>query len=121
MPAYVAARGLKEAAIVELETVSQDGIERIVGGFMVVVYDIPRGTIGAYFPEANLLVPLDNYIYRRIRRPTRPCRFGSGAHGARVQIQPVWSENGGTRKLLRWGFPPFSLKQALLPPASPHP
>lgn len=59
--ADVAARGLKEAAIVDLETVSRDGIERIVGGFRIVVYDIPRGTIGAYFPEANPLVPLDHH------------------------------------------------------------
>lgn len=57
----IAARGLDEGAVVDLETVSQDGIERIVRGFTVVSYDIPIGAAGAYFPEANPLVPLSHH------------------------------------------------------------
>jgi len=33
-------------------------VERKVEGFAVVPYDIPRGCLGAYFPEANPLVPV---------------------------------------------------------------
>lgn len=59
--ADVAACGLRDTQTVDLETVSSDGIERVVRGFRVVIYDIPRGTVGAYFPEANPLVPLDHH------------------------------------------------------------
>ena len=36
------------------------GIERRAAGFLLVEYDIPRGCIGAYYPETNPLVPLDS-------------------------------------------------------------
>ena len=32
---------------------------RTARGFRVVPYDIPAGCVAAYFPEANVLVPLD--------------------------------------------------------------
>lgn len=35
------------------------GVERMVYNFKVVPYDIPRRCLGAYFPEANPLVPID--------------------------------------------------------------
>ncbi len=35
-----------------------EGVERRVEAFAVVPYDIPRGCLGAYFPEANPLVPV---------------------------------------------------------------
>ncbi len=35
-----------------------DGVERLVEGFAVVPYNIPKGCLGTYFPEANPLVPL---------------------------------------------------------------
>lgn len=44
----------------DLETVWDDGIERRVAGFLLVAYDIPRGCLGAYYPETNPLVPLDS-------------------------------------------------------------
>jgi anaerobic selenocysteine-containing dehydrogenase len=28
-------------------------------GFTAIAYDLPKGSIGAYYPEANVLVPLD--------------------------------------------------------------
>jgi anaerobic selenocysteine-containing dehydrogenase len=31
---------------------------RRADGFMLVAYDIPRGCLGAYYPETNALVPL---------------------------------------------------------------
>jgi len=37
------------------------GEKRRAAGFTVAEYDIPRGCAAAYFPEANSLVPLDQY------------------------------------------------------------
>lgn len=37
------------------------GSERSVSGFRVVPYDIPNQCLGAYFPEANPLVHIDNF------------------------------------------------------------
>ncbi len=37
------------------------GQTRIAEDFLVVPYDIPRGCLAAYFPEANVLVPIDSY------------------------------------------------------------
>lgn len=45
---------------VDIFTVWHDGIERRANGFLLVEYDIPRGCLGAYFPETNPLIPLDS-------------------------------------------------------------
>ena len=44
-----------------LRTCSKDGVERKLGGLNVVAYDIPVGVIGAYYPEANVLLPIWHY------------------------------------------------------------
>ncbi|HET8707461.1 MAG TPA: molybdopterin dinucleotide binding domain-containing protein, partial [Pseudomonadales bacterium] len=54
----MAARDLVDGALVDIEAVSNDGIERKVSGFRVVEYDIPAGCVAAYFPEATALVPV---------------------------------------------------------------
>ncbi|GAN55390.1 FdhF/YdeP family oxidoreductase [Tanticharoenia sakaeratensis] len=46
---------------IELQTVSRDGIERRHGGLSIIPYDIPVGCIGAYYPEANVLLPMGHY------------------------------------------------------------
>ena len=33
-------------------------------GWQVVAYDIPKGNIATYFPESNVLVPLDSTAHR---------------------------------------------------------
>ena len=53
--------GLREGEDVRLETASTDGFKREMAGFRVTPYDIPRGCIGAYYPEANALLPLGHY------------------------------------------------------------
>ncbi|AUH51911.1 CbbBc protein [Chromobacterium sp. ATCC 53434] len=45
---------------VDIFTVWHDGVERRADGFLLVEYDIPRGCLGAYFPETNPLIPLDS-------------------------------------------------------------
>ncbi|MFW2387226.1 MAG: hypothetical protein ACN4G0_02750, partial [Polyangiales bacterium] len=37
------------------------GETRIAPRFTVVCYPIPRGCVATYFPEANILVPLNKY------------------------------------------------------------
>ena len=37
------------------------GVTRVIEGFRIVPYNIPEGCIGAYFPEANPLVPLAHH------------------------------------------------------------
>jgi formate dehydrogenase major subunit len=51
-------RGLIAGEHVTLETLSTDGAHRAVEGFKVVPYLLPDGCCGAYYPEANPLVPL---------------------------------------------------------------
>ncbi|MFM0153233.1 MULTISPECIES: FdhF/YdeP family oxidoreductase [Paraburkholderia] len=45
---------------VDITSVWADGIERHAAGFLLVEYDIPRGCLGAYYPETNPLVPLSS-------------------------------------------------------------
>ncbi|GLU33287.1 FdhF/YdeP family oxidoreductase [Trinickia caryophylli] len=52
--------GFEPGDRVDLTTVWDDGIERRADGFLLVEYDIPRGCIGAYYPETNPLVPLSS-------------------------------------------------------------
>ncbi len=37
------------------------GVERVAEKFIVVPYNIPRKCVATYFPEANVLVPIDSY------------------------------------------------------------
>ena len=53
--------GLEDGRIVGLETVASDGVERSLGGLRVTRYSIPVGCIGAYYPEANVLMPVGHY------------------------------------------------------------
>ena len=55
------ALGLPEGAWVDLLGCSDDGVERIAPGFRLVDYDIPRACVAAYYPETNVLVPLDSH------------------------------------------------------------
>lgn len=55
--------GLKARDVVDLKSHFK-GRERVADRFLVVPYDIPRQCIATYFPEANVLVPVDNYADR---------------------------------------------------------
>jgi molybdopterin-dependent oxidoreductase alpha subunit len=59
--ADLSALGLAANDVVDIATVWHDSRERIAKGFRLVPYDIPVGCLGAYFPETNILVPLDNH------------------------------------------------------------
>jgi len=49
---------MKAGQWVDIVSVWDDGVERRADGFLLVEYDIPRGCVGAYYPETNPLVPL---------------------------------------------------------------
>jgi molybdopterin-dependent oxidoreductase alpha subunit len=57
-PEEMARRGLSEGQVVALECAIEDGTERIVRNLKVTRYDLPDACVGAYYPEANPLIPL---------------------------------------------------------------
>jgi molybdopterin-dependent oxidoreductase alpha subunit len=57
----IAAEGLKENQIVALESDAGDGIVRRRDGLIVTPYSIPRGCLGAYYPEINVLMPVEHH------------------------------------------------------------
>jgi len=55
------ASGLVEGQIVKLVSDFGDGIRRELGGLKVMAHNLPSGTIGAYYPEANVLNAIDHH------------------------------------------------------------
>jgi molybdopterin-dependent oxidoreductase alpha subunit len=55
----MADRQLEHGDMVDIEALCPSTRPMRLSGFTVVVYKIARGSIGAYYPEANVLVPLD--------------------------------------------------------------
>ncbi|GHJ26493.1 formate dehydrogenase subunit alpha [Streptomyces hygroscopicus subsp. sporocinereus] len=58
--ADIAGLGLADRDMVDLVSVWEDGRERRAPGFRVVAYPTPVGSAAAYYPETNVLVPLDS-------------------------------------------------------------
>lgn len=56
------ARGLEEQEIVNLKS-EFNGVVREVNNFKVIGYDIPKRCCATYFPETNVLVPLDSFAH----------------------------------------------------------
>ncbi|MFF8546758.1 FdhF/YdeP family oxidoreductase [Streptomyces albidoflavus] len=59
-PADLAALGLADRDLVDLIGVWEDGRERRAPAFRVVSYPTSPGSAAAYYPETNVLVPLDS-------------------------------------------------------------
>ncbi|MZD07034.1 hypothetical protein GTW43_18330, partial [Streptomyces sp. SID5785] len=59
-PADLDALGLADRDLVDLVSVWRDGTERRAPGFRVVPYPTSEGSAAAYYPETNVLVPLDS-------------------------------------------------------------
>jgi anaerobic selenocysteine-containing dehydrogenase len=59
-PADLAGLGFADEEMVDLVSEWKDGVERRAPGFRVVAYPTARGCAAAYFPETNVLVPLDS-------------------------------------------------------------
>ncbi|MFF5102394.1 FdhF/YdeP family oxidoreductase [Streptomyces sp. NPDC000134] len=58
-PEDAAGLGVRDGAYVDLVGEWRDGVERRAPGFRVVHYPTARGCAAAYYPETNVLVPLD--------------------------------------------------------------
>jgi anaerobic selenocysteine-containing dehydrogenase len=52
--------GVADGSYVDLVSEWKDGVERRAPGFRVVHYPTARGCAAAYYPETNVLVPLDH-------------------------------------------------------------
>jgi anaerobic selenocysteine-containing dehydrogenase len=59
--ADIARFGFAEGQTVTLQTATSDNVARSVSGLRVVAYDIPAGCVGAYYPECNVLIPLEQH------------------------------------------------------------
>jgi molybdopterin-dependent oxidoreductase alpha subunit len=59
-PDDLAAQGLADGEPVDIVSEFSDGVERRAPAFRTVAYPTPRGCCAAYFPETNVLVPLDS-------------------------------------------------------------
>ena len=58
-PDDMKARGIGPVKPVDI-TSHWNGETRVARNFLAIPYDIPAGTAAAYFPEANVLVPVDS-------------------------------------------------------------
>jgi len=52
---------LREGQRVALESDAGDNRRRRREGLIVTPYNIPRGCLGAYYPEANVLMPVEHH------------------------------------------------------------
>jgi molybdopterin-dependent oxidoreductase alpha subunit len=59
-PSDLAELGLVDRSTVDLVSVWHDGVERRAAGFRVIAYPTTPGSAAAYYPETNVLVPLDS-------------------------------------------------------------
>ena len=59
-PEDVEELGLISGMLVDVHSEFSDSVDRVLRGFRLVAYPSARGCAAAYFPEANVLVPLDS-------------------------------------------------------------
>ena len=60
-PEDIAAAGLHEGEVVTLLGDADDGVSREVPGLAITPFRLPRGSLGAYYPEVNPLVPVGHH------------------------------------------------------------
>jgi anaerobic selenocysteine-containing dehydrogenase len=59
-PEDISELGLADGQYVDIHGVYGDGTERVIRKFRVISYPTARGCAAAYYPEANVLVPLES-------------------------------------------------------------
>ncbi|RJQ81640.1 FdhF/YdeP family oxidoreductase [Amycolatopsis panacis] len=85
-PEDMAELGLTELQRVDLVSIWTDGVERRARNFRVVPYPTSRGSAAAYYPETNVLVPLDS-VAEKSNCPT--------SKGVVVRLEPVADPGAG--------------------------
>ena len=56
-------QGFRDGSVVDILS-SYKGVERRANRFIIVDYPIPQGAVATYFPEANALVPIDQFAIK---------------------------------------------------------
>ena len=56
----LATNGLAQGDLVDVLALD-GGDTHVLRGFTAIAYDLPRGSAAAYYPEANVLVPLSRH------------------------------------------------------------
>lgn len=79
-PDDIAELGLTDRQLVDMVSTWDDGIERRAKGFRVVSYPAARGSAASYYPETNVLVPLDS-VAESSNTPT--------SKGVYVRLEPA--------------------------------
>jgi anaerobic selenocysteine-containing dehydrogenase len=82
-PADLDELGIADRSAVDIVSVWHDGVERRAPNFRVVGYPAARGSAAAYYPETNVLVPLDS-VADVSNTPT--------SKGVIVRLEPVVEE-----------------------------
>ena len=82
------ARGIVEGDLVEIESLVEDGKRRVLGGFWAKPHGISVGSIGAYYPETNPLLPL---AYHDVKSGTPAAK----SIPVLVRLQPPQLSPGG--------------------------
>ena len=59
-PDDLAELGLEDGQRVDIHSEWADGVDRVLPGWRIVAYPTAKGCAAAYYPEANVLVPLDS-------------------------------------------------------------
>lgn len=82
--------GLADGGYVDVHSEADDGVDRVLRQLRLIAYPTARGCVTAYYPEANVLVPLDSTaegsntpasksVVVRLE-PAAPPDFGASAH-----------------------------------------
>ncbi|MFD6418297.1 FdhF/YdeP family oxidoreductase [Streptomyces sp. NPDC060194] len=87
-PADLRELGYDDGSVVDVVSVWRDGTERRAADFRLVPYSTPRGCAAAYYPEANVLVPLGS-VADRSNTPT--------SKGIVVRFEPSTGTRGGAQ------------------------
>jgi molybdopterin-dependent oxidoreductase alpha subunit len=77
----IAQAGLQAGDVVDLVS-HFEGQERIAPHFVVVAYEIPRRCAATYFPEANVLVPIDSVALKSNTPASKSVVISVRKHGA---------------------------------------
>ena len=102
-PDDLAALGFADAEVVDVVSHFADGVERRAEAFRLVAYPVARGTCAAYFPEANVLVPLGSTA-EGSGTPTSKSVVVSFERGAQlVELADVLQEDLALRRLVEVG------------------
>jgi molybdopterin-dependent oxidoreductase alpha subunit len=97
-------RGIAPGALVEIESLANDGQRRVVRGFKSLPYRVPRGSICAYYPETNPLLALAHHDLAKPRQPNQS-RFWSGRNEGRQFFRRHFRRRRSTSAICRcpWG------------------